>query len=230
MAVMLARIAAGCGCLGELILSRKHIWVTSISTALVAFVLACGGGDDDGNGNSGGAAQQAAPTTASSDSAPTGAQAPAAGDTPAPASDGAPGEDVAVVSVGDTRYEFDVSTLCLSAFGTLGAAGRASDGSDVDLSLDLPPENWQTRSDSDWKPPSVWVNDDANNLDWRAGGEVVTSFGVDENLSRVTSFDIDGSRASGTAVFIDFSKVTLGQVLESVEGSFEVSCDGDPYS
>jgi hypothetical protein len=74
------------------------------------------------------------------------------------------------------------------------------------------------------------VNDDANNLDWRAGGEVVTSFGVDENLSQVTSFDIDGSRASGSAIFIDFTNVSLGQAPEPVEGSFEVSCDGDPYS
>jgi len=214
-----------------MILSRKQIWVTSISTALVAFVFACGGGDDDANGNGGGAAQQAAPTTASSDSAQTGAGTPVGNDAPAAASDDAPGDDTAVVIVGDTRYEFDVSRLCLSAFSAFGAAGKATDGSDIDLFVDLPPEDWQTRSDSaDWEPPSVWVNDDANNLDWRAGGEVVTSLGVDENLSQVTSFDIDGSRASGTAIFIDFTNVTLGQAPEPVEGSFEVSCDGDPYS
>jgi len=228
---MLARIAAGCGCLGEVILSRKQIWVTSIGTALMAFVLACGGGDDDADGNPGGAAQQPSPTISSIDSAPTGAGTPAGKDAPAAASDGAPGDDTAVVIVGDTRYEFDVSSLCLSAFSAFGAAGKATDGSDVDLSLDLPPEDWQTRSDSaDWEPPSVWVNGDANNLDWRAGGEVVTSFGVDENLSQVTSFDIDGSRASGSAIFIDFTNVPLGQAPEPVEGSFEVSCDGDPYS
>jgi len=52
----------------------------------------------------------------------------------------------------------------------------------------------------------------------------------EEGLQFWIDFKIDGSKASGTAVFIDSYTVLQGETPEAVEGTFEFSCDDDPYS
>jgi hypothetical protein len=194
--------------------------------SLLLFAVACG--DDDSAPSSSGASSSSGSSDATTPSAAAGNDGGGAPST----SDAALGDDTATVTIGDQTWTFDVSTLCLSAFGAFGADGKAADGSDVDVNVSLPPNDWETRSDSaDWDPPSVRLGDDENDLDWVAGGDVITALtGVTPEMSQVTSFMIDGSTASGTAVFVESYAVLKGEAPQPVEGSFAVSCDCDPYS
>lgn len=187
-----------------------------LSAALV--FAACGGDDDDaalpGSGNG-------------DDTTPT--EAPSNGDDGNGDDNGNGGgpsggveENRAVVTIGDRTYEFDLSVQCLSLFGNMAAAGTAVDGSDVDLTLGLPPEDWET-SEEDWDPPYVRVDDDENDLNWRAGGDVVVDM-VEEGTSQVDSFTHDGQRASGTATFIDLYAVQRQENPDPVQGTFEFAC------
>ena len=196
-----------------------------LMSGFLLLASACGGDDNSS------AAPSPSGAAGSSDAAPTAA----VGDGGSGGSSGQSselGSDTGTVTIGDETWEFDVSVLRLSAFGAYGAAGKAVDGSDIDVELDLPPNDWETRADrADWQAPSIRVGDDENDKDWVAGGDLVSSMqGVQPEMSQVTSFKIDGSKASGTAVFIDSYTVLRCETPEPVEGTFEFSCDEDPYS
>lgn len=199
----------------------KNLALGALLSAALVFA-ACGGDDDDaavpGDGNG-------------DDTTPT--EAPSNGDNGNGDDNGDDNgnggptggveENRAIVTIGDRSYEFDLSVQCLSLFGNMAAAGSAVDGSDVNLTLGLPPEDWETDTDNEWDPPYVRVSDDENDLDWRAGGDVVVDM-VDEGTSQVDSFTHDGQRASGSATFIDLYAVLRGESPEPIQGSFEFAC------
>jgi hypothetical protein len=201
-------------------------FILGLVTASFAIVLACGSaGDDDGGDNS--------PTATSNDSGGASSQP----DTAAALYSSSLSSGSAVVQIGDKSYEFDMSgvlaTQCLTFFGVVGGAGQAADGSDVTLSIEVPPENY--KSDPrlvELDPPSLRVKDDDNDQDWRAGNVDIFSGanapGPDE--SQVDSYKNDGKSASGTATFMDMatlSRSTWDDTVDrpdAVTGTFEINC------
>lgn len=175
-----------------------------------AFAFACGGGDDDGDG----------PSAGNGGSTPT--QAASGGNGGTGGGDTGIAGDTAVVTIAGERYEFTL-LQCLQFGGALGGVGRAADGSDITVRIDLPPPGWEDNRD-DWEPPSVTVKDDVKEMDWAAGGEVIEGFAtVSNEQSNVDSYVIDGKRGSGTANFVDLNQVLRGNV-EPVQGTFEIAC------
>ena len=143
------------------------------------------------------------------------------------------GANTAVVTIGDQRYDFSMSgglgRQCLKLFGFVGGAGSAADGSDIQLSIEVPPEDWESRRD-DYGPPQIRVDDEVNNRDWRAGGDIVEQDArLSEADSRVTDFTNNGTSASGTAMFIDYTAFNVAlasgrDAPEPVPGTFEIDC------
>ena len=202
-------------------MTLKTYALGSLLSAALVFA-ACGGDDDDaaepGNGN-GGTTPTEAPSNGGDDNG---------SDNGNGGSSGGVEENRAVVVIGARTYEFDLSVQCLSLFGNMAAAGRAVDGSDVSLTLGLPPEDWETDTDNEWDPPYVRVSDDENDLNWRAGDDVVAMMIVDgtmdEGSSQVDSFTHDGKRASGTATFIELYAFLRQENPDPVQGTFEFDC------
>jgi hypothetical protein len=206
--------------------------LTALLFVLPLLLLACGGGDDDdgGIGDIFGDNGEDADGTRSIDDV--------IDDIPFTDSEGA----FAIVTIGDTRYEFELSGsldagtttrigVCFAAFGAIGGSGYAGDGSDVTVNIDIPPEDYETSGDDGWDPPSVRVSDDENGFDWRAGGDVIEGgfAGLDPDDFRVQSFSNEGRRASGSATFVDLNAATTAQINgedppEAVPGTFEISC------
>jgi hypothetical protein len=200
----------------------KHLALGALLSAALAFA-ACGGDDDDSSepsdGGNGNTTPTEAPTNGGDDGNDDDNGADGDGDNN---SAGGVEENRAVVVIGDRTYDFDISIQCLSMFGNMAAAGRALDGSDISVNIQLPPEDWETDTDEEWDPPSIRVSDDVNDLDWRAGDEIIGEM-VDEGSSQVDSFTHDGKRASGTATFVDLYAVMRGET-DPVQGSFEFTC------
>lgn len=125
----------------------------------------------------------------------------------------------ATVEVGDIKYEFDLSILCLSMFGAMGVAGEALDGSSVTVDADFPPEGWET-SDEDWEPPSISIDDEERDVRWEAGGVATEMY--PEGSSQIDSFTADGRLAVGEATFVN--SYTIGENLQVETGRFEFHC------
>ena len=204
----------------------KNLALGALLSAALVFA-ACGGDDDDaavpGNGN-GGTTPTEAPSNGGDDNDDDNGDDNGNGG----GSDGGVEENRAVVVIGDRTYEFDLSVQCLSLFNNMAAAGQAVDGSDVSVNIGLPPVDWETDTDEEWDPPSVRVSDDEEDLDWRAGDEIVSAMmdegNLDEGVSQVDSFTHDGQRASGTATFIDLYAVLRQENPDPVQGTFEFAC------
>ena len=122
-------------------------------------------------------------------------------------------DNTAVVVIGDERYEF-ADLYCVTIAGALGAESL---GGNPQVNIDLPPQDWET-SGSDWDPPSIRVQVDDPEHDYKAGGNYT---GLSPDQSQVTSFDSDGRHATGTATFFD--DVSHADP-SSVTGTFEVTC------
>jgi len=186
-----------------------------------ALVLTACGGDDDGaaagsNSDNGGTTPTEA-TSANGDGNGDDGNGDGGGGS------GGAAENRAVVTVGDEVYEFDLTDLCLAMFGNLAGSGPSVDGRDITINIEVPPEDWET-SDEDWSPPSIRIDDGENDLDWRAGDEIVTGM-VEPGMSQVDSFTNDGTRASGTATFIELYAVMTGDDPDPVQGTFEFACN-----
>ena len=125
----------------------------------------------------------------------------------------------ATVEVGDIKYEFDLSVLCLSMFGAMGVAGEALDGSAVSVDADFPPEGWETAGD-DWEPPSISIDDEERDVRWEAGGTAAEMY--PEGSSQIDSFTADGRLAVGEATFVN--SYTFGEELQVETGQFEFHC------
>jgi hypothetical protein len=193
--------------------------------ALVA--AACGGGDESSTDPT------SAPTSAPSDSENN---TPTTGATTPPPEDGgseAQGDNTAVVTIGTNRYEFDMTPGNVQRcdpdfFGAFWGIGVSSDGGEASLNLLLPPEGDPNFED----PPSVTVNDQANDLDWQADPEFVASYAQLEGIAiQVDSWTIDGNTASGAATFLDANAAYAfvggtADAPELVQGTFEISCAG----
>lgn len=127
----------------------------------------------------------------------------------------------AVVTIGGQTYEFSLAgTLtidsttyvgrCLTWGGSVGGNGYAADGSDITLNFEMPPLGWEDAPD-EWDPPSISVEDNPADIQWDA------SQWTD---GTVTSFEVDDTRASGTATFVNMWAADG----RAVEGTFQVDC------
>ena len=140
------------------------------------------------------------------------------------------GTKQAVVVIGDERFEFDMSTTCVSIGGAVGGTGLDADGS-VQINIDISPEDWETSADG-WDAPAIRVEDERDadiQPDWRAGGEVVAGYEDISGIARVEAYTVEGSRASGSATFIDLRAYDLAMALgdplpDPVAGTFEINC------
>jgi hypothetical protein len=144
------------------------------------------------------------------------------------------GTNVAVVTIGEHRYEFDVTPGAIQRcdpdfFAAFWAIGAAPDGSG--LWLLLPPPGDPNHED----PPTVEVSDETNDLDWVANPEN-SALGLlpdaEPGQSQVDSWDVDGNTVTGTATFIEENAVFgavggVGDAPEPVVGTFEVVCAGE---
>lgn len=168
-------------------------------------------GDDDGSGS--GEDGDAGSDDAGSDDAASDDSA----DAPATASG-------ALVTVGGEEFTFDQEIVCVDMGGAVGAS-FASSSADIAFDVSLPPEDWESRPEEGWDPPSVRLDDDRLDVpvSWRAGGEVVEGMtGIPSEVA-VTSFSVDGSSGAGTATVVDINSVGITDPVVS-EMTFEFSC------
>ncbi len=198
--------------------------------ALALILAACSGGEDV-------VSSSASTTTSVSDteaSSGTGAEpqdvvGEPGGDSEEPDSGGT-GEKRAVVVIGDERFEFDMSSACVSIGGAVGGTGFTADGS-VRVEIDIPPEDWETSSDG-WGAPSIRVRDERDESverDWEAGGSNIANYEELRDIVRVDSFSTTGVQASGTATFIDLQAYMVAggsgdSLPEPVTGTFDINC------
>ncbi len=86
-----------------------------------------------------------------------------------------------VVTIGEERYEFTLNRDCRSLFGVLVGVGVSTDGRDIVVNLQIPPEGGIDGTD-----PSIRIDDQVKDLDWRAGGDIIGDMaGVSEGDSQV---------------------------------------------
>jgi hypothetical protein len=173
-----------------------------------AFAFACGGDDDNNDQRSDGGNGSAPTQPASSGNGDTGGGS------------GNVAAKTGVVTIGEERYEFTLNRDCRSLFGVLVGVGVSTDGRDIVVNLQIPPEGGIDGTD-----PSIRIDDRAKDLDWRAGGDIIGEMArVSEGDSQVDGYQNDGKRASGTATFLEMYAVIRGDI-EPVQGTFEFACE-----
>jgi hypothetical protein len=184
-------------------------------------LVACGGATPEAPDTP---ATQGAATAPGSSPLPDAQATP--GQASAPAADPDIGPlNVAVVTIGDDRYEFSDVQCSIFAPRYIQAGNF---GGDPEVSIVLPPEGWE--SDDRFDPPSVRVTigDDVGGQQWVAGDDgSVAITPIPEGSSRIDSYAVPDGRpvkATGTATFIDLVAHNNGQPAPPVSGSFEVSC------
>ena len=199
---------------------------TTISLAAAALAMtACGGGDDDtaSGGDEPAAAEPAAEPAADDGTDPA--------DEPDTATAAAPttclAENTAVVTIGDQRYEFDVTPGAIQRcdsnfFGAFWALGRDAAGNGIDLLI--PPAGDPNFEDA----PYVNVGDLALDTEFIANSDRQMA-GVDAGESQVDSSTVDGTHIVGTATFVDLNasyafQGGVGDEPQPVTGTFEVLC------
>ena len=210
--------------------SRLRFIFFSILVISLALAVACGGSDDGddngGNDNNGGSNPTATPRGSNNNSGNVDINATVA-------SSLNPG--TASVTIGDKTYDFEMTGFlggqCVTLFGIVAGAGRATDGSDVTVSLSVPPPDYKDDPMYvDFDPPEITVDDDETEQKWEAGGEnLLGDNGPRPGESQVDSWTSDGKSASGTATFIDTTALFrasagLNDRPEPVKGTFEVNC------
>ncbi|NNE95147.1 MAG: hypothetical protein HKN24_03885 [Acidimicrobiales bacterium] len=134
------------------------------------------------------------------------------------------GTGVARVTIGDTSYEFDLTTgftVCQDIFGGLQVAGNDASG-DANVEMWIPPTDWETYTDGRYDPPSIIVEDDTLNVRWIADSNRVELIPDWPAASNVDSYTKDGNASTGTATFVDDYSFSEG---EPVAGTFEVACE-----
>lgn len=200
--------------------SRVQATLLTLLALLLTVSVACGGGDNDDDADGGG-----------NDSA-------AATEQPRGSADGGSddgdddnneidfGDGLVVVTIGDDRFEFDMTegfNVCRNVFGGIQFAGAGTDGRPTKVSGWIPPANWETFDDDRFDPPGIELDNDDGNSQWIADAKDAEFRGIAAGSSQVDSFEIDGLRASGTATFID--TFALGDSKPVVEGTFEIACE-----
>ena len=176
--------------------------------ALAAFVFAAGCGDDG---------------DAAGDDAPAiddGGGDDAASDADGGQSDGTSSSDgagTATATIGGEQFDFDQELVCIALGGAV--SGSFSDGEGVELSIDVPPEDWETSTTGDWEAPTLTLRDERDEENWRifeSGPSLEGLFpGTRVDEARITDFSVDGDHATGNGLVID----TWGITLAGVEGT-----------
>lgn len=197
-----------------------------LAPILIVSVAAACGGDD--------ATPEEA--TEATTGAPSDADAPADEDAPAGSADedvtdddDVPGEVAAgpvgaTATIGGETYDATQEVVCVMMGGALSAQFTNDDGT-VTISVDVPPLDWESDTQSDWSPPSVRVDDERDEMayrQWESGSDTLEMM-EGAPAAAVSSFDVDGNRASGEASFVDIFEVMTG-AAEPVDGTFEVTC------
>jgi hypothetical protein len=148
------------------------------------------------------------------------------------------GDGLAVVVVGDTTYEFSLGGnsevggttyigVCQELFGLIQASGYDTQGRAITVEMEIPPEDWQSDDDVDFDPPRIEIEDDENDGGWVADASDSLNGSELAGVSQVGEFTSDGTRAAGTATFVEvepFGAPVEG--AEPIDGSFEVGCAG----
>lgn len=209
-------------------MARPRVRLGFLAVGVMAVAVACSGSDD------GGAATEAPTEPAATDVADV-TVAPAAdteADTEAdtdPAADaGAPdfGSGTGSITLGDETFELVIGPgtgLCRDVFGMIQAGGEVADGRDIEGDISIPPLDWESYDDGRYDPPSVELKITStgdDNASWVADAGWAAEFDK-VGLSQVDSYEKDGSTASGTVTFAN----AWDPADESVQGSFEVSCE-----
>jgi hypothetical protein len=173
-----------------------------------------------------GCGDDATPTSGGTGVTPT-----AAGGTPgtdAPPSGGS--TNLAVIQIGDNRYEADVTPGAIQRcdpnfFGSFWVIGYIGDDVGATLEMLLSPDDLDEELGMD--EPYVRVGDPEGGYDWQADPEFAATNDLPTGASQVDSFEVVGNRVTGTATFVDANAVYGGGEVESVPGTFEVVCSGD---
>ncbi len=135
------------------------------------------------------------------------------------------GTGVARVTIGDTSYEFDLTTgftVCQDIFGGLQVAGNDASG-EANVEMWIPPTDWETYTDDRYDPPSIIVEDDTLDVRWIADSNRVELIADWPAASNVDSYTKNGNASTGTATFVDDYSFSEG---DPVAGTFEVACEG----
>ena len=122
---------------------------------------------------------------------------------------------------------------CITIAGAIAAGAVAVDEPDnVDVSIELSPEDWRDRPASEG-----WTSDGSVRLDieepyqqWEAGVEALELYNLPAGLAPVdfaiTSYDVsdDGQSVRGEAVFVSVDGLFRGDAVEPTPGSFSITC------
>ncbi len=198
-----------------------------VAVAFMTVFVACSGGDDGGDAT-------AAPAEPDANAAPATSEAPvASSDTetdPADAADAAPqldfGSGTGSITLGDETFELAIGPgtgLCRDVFDMIQAGGEVTDGRDIQGDFMIPPLDWADFDDGRYDPPSVELEITStgdDNARWRADAGWAAENDL-VGMSQVDSYEKDGLTASGTATFAN----AWNTEAESIEGSFEISCE-----
>ncbi len=201
-------------------------WIVLLLGSIL-LLASCGGDEGDAGGDDGSTTTSAQDPTTSVAEDTTDTTAPETSDDPAESSNEGGSVDgmeanKAVVTVGDSSYEFDVEMSVVGRcepdfFGAFWMIAGSSDGSNSGLEMFIVPDG-NTNHD---ETSRVSVNlQEAEGRDWRADED--GGGGVEAGVSRVESFSIDGNAVSGTVSFID----TYGGDGATAEGTFQAACPG----
>jgi hypothetical protein len=90
------------------------------------------------------------------------------------------------------------------------------------IEMVLPGENWAAQGVEEPGRVEVTLED---GTEWVANPESLTFYGVQPGQSQIDSYSIDGSRAEGTATFVEASAVADG--INPTTGTFEAACADD---
>lgn len=222
--------------------SRIVTLVAIISfTALGAGFAACGGDDDDDSPGEGAATSADAANgdggsgdDASSDDASSDDDAEDDGDDSGLPSFGDGG--TAVIVVDGERYEAILSNrtvagtpqlgFCRDIFDALQIFGYADtdDGGVAEVTMWIPPTDWETYDDDRYDPPSVELeimDSDGRTVSTLVADQDNTSY---TGNSQVDDYELDGTTATGTVTFTNQTLAIRGENPEPVQGTFEVNC------
>lgn len=203
----------------------KRMLMLGVVTGLL--MVACGGDSaGDATTTTATAGGAAAPTTTVAATQPQDDGVGATTTAPAAGSDGATSDgdvNVAVITIGDRTFEFDVTPGSISRcdpdfFGAFWALGGGLDMLVV------------AEDDPNHDAPYVKVTDpDDRDVEWWASPDINESLmqiEVPAGQSQVDSFTVDGNSITGTATFIEKSALTMGgEIPASIPGTFEVTCE-----
>lgn len=153
------------------------------------------------------------------------------------------GDGGASVVLGDHTYEFalggtsdpvDGKTylgVCQELFGAIAGHGYDTrDGGAVTVEFDIPPVDWESYEDGRFETvtPRIKIENDATDEAWVADMALADGFPELAGASQIDEWVSDGTRASGTATFIEIHP--YGSPVEGAEplqGSFELGCAND---